>query len=159
MTHIELERLFDDAVGELTWARTQMLIAEGLEIQPNLTVADQTFLARFPLVSFGSDISLKRQILAVLCLAYTDINPTIGVGTKPSSYDPDCYVSIVIPAKQRKFRRLLGELGTKLPWIETMMHPDGDGDAISVMRRLNFLQIGATVRISYTDLGESRVVT
>jgi hypothetical protein len=159
MTQHDFERLFDDAVGELTWARTQMLMAEGLDSKSNLNVDEQTFLARFPLVSFGSDISLKRQILAVLCLAYTDINPTMGVGTKASSYDPDCYVSIVIPAKQRKFRRLLGELETKLPWIETMMRPDGDSDAISVMRRLNFLQIGATVRISYTDLGGSRVVT
>jgi hypothetical protein len=113
LTEIELEKLFDLVADEVNWARTQMLTAEGLDADLNIHAGEQDFMASFPPVSFGSDIALKRQILAVLCLAHNDLKPKVaGAG-----YDVDKYVFLVIPARHRKFMRLVSELQARLPWI------------------------------------------
>ena len=148
MTEIELGRLFDIAANEVSWERTQMLIAEGLEVGPSIHAAQHDFMASFPPVAFGSDIALKRQILAVLCLTYQDLKSN---GVAATGFDMDKYVSLIIPKRHRRFIRLVEELEALLPWIGQVMRPRDESDAIAAMRRLNFLQIGATVRIRLAD--------
>lgn len=158
LTELEISAIWDEAASEVCWVRRQMLFAEGLDPDLERGDSDDEFRSLFPITAFGSDLWLKRQILPVLCLAYQDIEEALGRTQARASADPDKYVRLIIPARHRKFLRLVMEMQEKLPWIAAVLDPDTEPTAVAVHQRLKHLGLGSKVRIRYADLNEVRFV-
>jgi hypothetical protein len=154
----DYEQIFDQAAELLLWPMQQMLIAEGLDANAARELDDDDLFDILPFAPFGSDAWLKRQILAVLCPAYEDIQEIRRRAGPHWNSDPDKYVRLIIPPRHKKFFRLTHELGERLPWIAETLDPIDESSAVAVQKRLRSLGLKARVRIRYADLNEVRFV-
>ena len=158
LTELELDAIWNEAASEVGWIRRQMLIAEGLDPDSDCSSGKDNFCSLFPAVAFGSELWLKRLIVPVLCLAYQDIKDNIRDEQARLNADPDKYVHLIIPPRQKKFFLLVNELQKQLPWVVDVLDPKDEPSAIAVLGRLKHLGLGAKVRIRYADLNEERIV-